>query len=645
MGEHILETITNIDDAYIQSALGRLGYLDAQWHGKAQSAECEAGQSVSNEGKSVNVTLRKLLKSAAVFIGVAILAAMTTVATTMAFSEEFRTTVKEVIFEFFHVEGTSIIPELSGKDIITTENMYVEQDRSIIGHIIEGRYVHAPVSCNAREGVYVICSDEVEMKQGSHYDAYYEENGQFIKLNESTFSGEYEVLGNTFHIAFDWVTYGGQVILTHIGEEVNYRIPANPGDKDAMLVELLCSFPAKEGGSLGTVYPVLLNLETGELKDVLAGTGADKLMGLCNHAISEDGSRMLLAQSDGTLYYADLAEKKLSSVEELSGEPADACSLIGDTLACWTMDRDRYRAWSIDLTTMDRKELFAGIPNASRGKESGAGIVYLSGFDTTVHRGTKFSGSHFALETDEAGNVTVINLATGEKSPVEGLFWPEDRYPDVLWESSTDGKRLLISGGEIGSKYEYIGVLDFEEKKYMEFSRKNSNEVYERKPYWFDKNTVIIPATGKDPYYAQDYYVYELLDETAVIIEGLVEKVPTILYEGKGYSIAIPEEGWIQHAQEHWVSEINETVQLWITEYTGETVDAVREQISDSGYITSEENSNLLMYTDENGLMRNVALFAEGDRIVGVFYDFPEEAIEGFGTRLAKIVSTFTWKD
>lgn len=235
-------------------------------------------------------------------------------------------------------------------------------------------------------------------------------------------------------------------------------------------------------------------------------------MDLCNQAVSEDGSKMLLAQSDGSLYYADLAAKTLYSVEELSREPVDACSLIEDTLTCWILEHDKYRAWAIDLNTMERRELFADMYNVIPEKESSAGIVYLSGFDTTVHWGTMFTGSHFALETDNAGNVTVIDLITGEKIPVEGFTWPEERYADVLWESSPDGKRLLISGGEIGLKYEYIGVLDFERMNYLEFSRKNNNEVYEWKPYWFDKDTVIIQATGKDSYHVQDYYVYDLLD-------------------------------------------------------------------------------------------------------------------------------------
>ena len=58
--------------------------------------------------------------------------------------------------------------------------MYVEPEKSSIGGVIEGSYVHVPTASYARNGVFTICTDEVEMKQGSHYDAYYEENGDRV---------------------------------------------------------------------------------------------------------------------------------------------------------------------------------------------------------------------------------------------------------------------------------------------------------------------------------------------------------------------------------------------------------------------------------------------------------------------------------
>ena len=510
---HILEIMNDIEDEYIESARKWLDYGNDRAFDNVNALQRHHTKKHQRQGKTLLYTLAKRV---AIFIGIVVLATTTTVVTAMAVNEDFRQAVKEIIFDFLHIEEEEVVPQLPGTEEVTIDTMYVEPDRSILGGIIEGRYVHTPVSGHAREGVYVICTDEIEMNQGSHYDAYYEENGEFIKLKEQTFHGDYSVLGQDFHLEFDWAVHNGQVAITYVGVEEDYRILANPGDADAMLVELLCSVQTETGETVATAYPVFLNLETGELNDVLAGTGAEKLGDLCNQAVSADGSKMLLAQENGLLYCVDLVTKKLYSVEELSGERADACGLIGNTLSCWVLENGTFRAWAIDLTSLERKELFSGIPNVM-GEEKSAGIVYLSGFDTTVHWGTMFAGSHFALETDELGNVTVIDLATGEEIPVEGFTWPADKYADVLWESSPDGKRLLVSGGEIGSKYEYIGVLDFELMRYLEFARVNSNEVYEWKPYWFDRDTVIIQATSKDSYYVQDYYVYDIQDDFATM--------------------------------------------------------------------------------------------------------------------------------
>ena len=155
----ILETMTYIDDAYIQSASKQLGYLD-DIHMETKQSKKKPKKEKKSTG---NVLAFRFVKRVAVFIGIVFLAMSTTVATAMAVNEDFRETVKEIFFDFFHIEEEEVVPELSGTEEITVDTMYVEQDRSIIGGVIEGRYVHAPVSCNAREGVYVICTDEIEL--------------------------------------------------------------------------------------------------------------------------------------------------------------------------------------------------------------------------------------------------------------------------------------------------------------------------------------------------------------------------------------------------------------------------------------------------------------------------------------------------
>lgn len=492
--EYLLDAVGEIDEEYVKEALRKLTY-DTQ----------------KEEQKEKKVIWITMLRRVAVFIGVAFILTTSSVATAMAFNEDFREEVIAFFIDFFHIEEEEAVPELPMNTEITTENMYVEPNRSFLDEKIEGRYIHIPFSGNARDGVFTICTDEVEMNQGSHYDAYYEANGEIIELEEATFCGDYEVLGNEFHITFDWVEHEGQVALTYVGVEENYRIPANPGPKENMIIELLCSWSTQEGQQVETAYPVLIDLTTGELKDVLKGSGAERLTSIGNYAISEDFKKMLLAQADGKLFYVDLVSKELYSLEELSGETVSSCSLIENTLSCWVLEETGYRAWSIDLTNLERKELFSGIPNAMGTDENKAGIVYLSGFDTMRHWGTMSTGSCFAIEKAVDGSVTVIDLTNGDRIPVEGLVWPSMQYSDVIWDKSPDGKRLLLCGGKIGLKYEYIGVLDFEKMSYLEFTRENDNEVNEWTPYWFDKDTVIIPATGTEEYYIRDYYVYDIL--------------------------------------------------------------------------------------------------------------------------------------
>ena len=170
--------MNDIEDDYIESALKRLNYGNA---GRIDCVNAVQRRSAKKQQRQVKTILYNIVKHAAVFIGIVVLTATTTVATAMAVNEDFRETVKEFIFEFLHIEEEETVPQLPGTEEVTIDTMYVEPDRSILGGVIEGRYVHTPVSSHAREGVYVICTDEIEMNQGSHYDAYYEENGEFFK--------------------------------------------------------------------------------------------------------------------------------------------------------------------------------------------------------------------------------------------------------------------------------------------------------------------------------------------------------------------------------------------------------------------------------------------------------------------------------
>lgn len=436
----------------------------------------------------------------------AVLMVIMTVGTAMAVSPAFR----ELVFRFLRIDQVQAIPESTLGSDISVDDMFAEPNIRI-GDVLQGKYVHTPVSTLAQNGVFLVCTDSVHTKQGSHYDAYYEKQGEFVKLEEHTFAQDYVLRGTTFRVHFDWAEYSGKTIITWVVGNANFRIPGNTGEPSALLIQLVFPSTNDNGEYIESYYPVLLNLRTDELTDVLAGTGVEKLKWIGNSAISEDLTKMLLCSimKDGySLHYVDLTSRQMYSLEELSGEKVDSCSLIGNTLACWSLTDGYYKAWSIDLSTLQRTELFDSVFNAAATPEADAGIVFMMGFDSWVHEGSMYAGSIFALEVDEAQNVFVIDLATGQKAPIAGYTWTADtqRIP------GPDGTKLLLAECPDWQDYEYVGVLDFENLTFTEFSRENRQNEY--LAYWFDPDTVVICGELSPESLCSDYYLYQIIPAT-----------------------------------------------------------------------------------------------------------------------------------
>lgn len=126
-------------------------------------------------------------------------------------------------------------------------------------------------------------------------------------------------------------------------------------------------------------------------------------------------------------------------------------------------------------------------------------------------------------------------------------------------------------------------------------------------------------------------------------VEGMEEVVPATIFEGLHYTLTIPTEGWEMIASECWASEANGEVQFWVTDYAGEDVDDVLQKLLDGGYEKAEFDPYLVSREDEEGILHYVKLFSENEETIGIFYCYPAEAAEGFGTRIRTIVDTFNW--
>lgn len=102
-------------------------------------------------------------------------------------------------------------------------------------------------------------------------------------------------------------------------------------------------------------------------------------------------------------------------------------------------------------------------------------------------------------------------------------------------------------------------------------------------------------------------------------VEGQSEEVPATLYEGEGYSIYIPDEGWVKTSEDlpkgavdQWASANNPEVTLTVcgSETDGQWVESQKIGVPESGVYT-------------------------------VYMAYPDEAAEGFGARLPVIAETF----
>ena len=477
--ENILFALTDIEDSYIRDAQNHMSY-GAVGHRKTSC-------------------LKRTLLVAAVLL----LLVVASFTTAMAASGTFR----EKVFRFLQIQQEPVVEDSIDKPI-TTKDMYAE-DTFTIGETITGQYVHTPVASHARVGVYLVCTDPVEMRQASHYDAYLEQNGEFIQLENHDFRKEYTLYGCPFTIDGTWAERDGSAFFTWLPSDASIRTYNQYDSTQFSMVLVHLTLQNAHGMEYYTSYPVLLDLHTGELSDVLAGTQAYTLPGIEHAAITPDQTKMLLqqtTQSGYKLFYADLVKHRLYDLDELSGQRTDACTVIDDVLTCWQNRGDSFQIWKIDLNTMERTELVKHGFNSGMTPAPDAGIQFLQGFDNWNHSGNMYAGTHFAVLVDDEQAVSVLDLKNGEVTPVPGLVWPQD----VERIASPDGKKLLLTKPKSDSSDTYIGVLDFTQRQYVEFTQTNNQPREEGYPYWFTNDAVIFMNSVSWDSYCSDYHVYRL---------------------------------------------------------------------------------------------------------------------------------------
>ncbi len=320
-------------------------------------------------------------------------------------------------------------PEAAGFDVLTP----VEgEDYTLSEHEITDAYTLIT------EGIVMKCLDEQAMNRGTHYAAYTVENGELVELERHTISRDYELNGVTYPLDFEWCMNDGQLILPYTGENypiAEYRYRATP---ERVFVPLYRK-------DINSLYPVMLNLLTGEVTDVLSGVELENIQ---NINVSPSGNHLLLMCSsdalceDVTVWHYDIAEKTLTDITDISPHKMGG-TFVSDNIICTCEDGIIRRC---DLETGELEELY----NANTSGEN----AQMLGSSMTAGRYVLFysPGRLFAVDVIDGA---VLDIGAVQSEPYSVTY------------SIFDDKALLMFYD--GTTVTGLSVVDFEAQTVAEY--------------------------------------------------------------------------------------------------------------------------------------------------------------------------------
>lgn len=141
---------------------------------------------------------RKKRRRAGSYLLAAALIALLSVTTAMAVDADFRGRVLSLFTVAETVPGQ---PSDSGKTVALSEG-------------VTASYIFVPDYAHIEGGMFMVCADDVALRQGSRYGAYVYEDGALVEQEEQHFDQVYTQDGQTYHLRFDWVAHDGQAAIT-----------------------------------------------------------------------------------------------------------------------------------------------------------------------------------------------------------------------------------------------------------------------------------------------------------------------------------------------------------------------------------------------------------------------------------------------
>lgn len=133
-------------------------------------------------------------------------------------------------------------------------------------------------------------------------------------------------------------------------------------------------------------------------------------------------------------------------------------------------------------------------------------------------------------------------------------------------------------------------------------------------------------------------------------LEGEETAVPASIYIGDGWSLYVPDEGWVQSddtvdeiSVTSWTSDINDTVSLHILNLGGMNLEECQSWISnqfpDCTFI--EEKQGCLGGMNDEQQCADARLISSDNGMYAILSRYPLEAAEGFAVTLSAIADSF----
>ena len=377
-------------------------------------------------------------------------------------------TIRDVVPEY-DTESPEmfIIPAMH--ENVTSEAVHVH-----VGNI--GHFEYA-------DNVFTVCTDEAEMKQGTHFTAYVLEDGEFQQLDSVLFSWDYELYGDTYHVEFEYATYADQIIPTY---------SAADGDANcingavAFLSSTTCLVDFQELAADGNTqhHLMILDVMNGKLKDFYDGMSAELLDDLISKQVRAiaflNETSFVVQQAGDTFYYVDIAQNRICNLETVIDADIKQCAITSSGFVCWNAEGDYWRINTEDL--QPRYLLNAGASSYSAGISQGNGSSF-----TVYKKDGQFHVFDFENEID-----TTLLIPEGWVLNTEALH------------SSPDGRKFYAIRRDDGGAIQIL-VFDCDQMKFIEISRENLNDVSETMVGWTPDGKIVI-ASGE----YTDFYIYNI---------------------------------------------------------------------------------------------------------------------------------------